>query len=301
MMKARIRLMERMVPSELKNQVVQEVRQAVEELGTKEEKACFYQAYFQIVKEKEELAEQIDVLRAWAAHAEGEERLLAWGNLLAVLDSREEREEIVEIWSQAKEEWLGLPEREQQEMLCCWMRMMPNHLNKHRLMRLYPLESRMGGETRRLFYQSMVVVYVQDGNEQAACDWAVKGMSRLENMLEADQLFLYLEFANVILEAVDGRETETAKLMRRQWELAQELGAYGTGAKLSLILLHVALDEHCEKEARKQWAYLEEMIGKFGFALLFSDRERVAKRWMKKMKRRLNRLERGAGKVFWKI
>lgn len=340
MLQAKIRLMDRMVPSDMKDQILEELKGEVEANGTLEEKACFYEVHAGILKELEDFAwwkvmetmkskrlifqknplkafsiyehfkgERIEVLRKWAEHSEGESRLLAWGNLMAVLDVKEDREELSEIWALAKSEVMELPEERRQEILRMWMSQMVDREaeddvteavssnrrnNSARLNRLYPLEPVMDGTTRNLFFSSMVKAYDFEGEEQNAVDWALKGMARLELVLEADALFLYLEQVNQSLGLVDGRETECAKLVRRQWELAKGLDAYGSGVKLSMVLMNLALDDGREIEANQHWDYLEGAIQKYGIAKLCRNGEKDSKRLLDRLKRRVDQMNRSS-------
>lgn len=344
MMQARIRLMEQMVESEMKEHALEEIQRAIETEATPEERACFYAACAGMLKKKEEQVwealmtafrkrrvlswnrpvrclndygdtrrDRIMALRAWAENTKGEDRLHPWGELLAVLDYHESREEIEEIWMRGRKGLESLPEEKYQATMRHWMLMLVDgdlvdSLGKSvlssrrktslRLMRFYPLEPKMNGQTRLVFYRLMAWAQSQAGEDQAAVDWATKGMNRMGDLLEADQMFLYLEEVIRSLGRVGDREAETAKLMRHQWELAQDLGAYATGAKLSIMLLQTALEDEREQEAWRQWNYLQDTIKRFGTAPLFSNRERDVKRWIKKLKRRLDRLNHGADKVF---
>lgn len=340
MLLAKIRLMDRMVPSDIKDQILEELKAEIEAHGTTEEKACFYEVHAGILQEMEEFAwwkvlesmkskrlffkknpskdfaiyshfkeERIEVLRKWANHAQGESRLLAWGNLMAILDVKEDREELSEVWVQAKAEVMELPEEKRQEILRLWLKQLVDHetdddasqvvTSKHlnnsvRLNRLYPLEPTMDGPTRHLFYRSMVQAYDFEGEDLVAVDWALKGMARLGAVLEADDLFLYLESVNQTVGLVDGRETECAKLVRCQWNLARDLDAYGSGVKLSMVLMNLALDDGREMEANQQWDYLEGTIQKYGISKLFSGREKDLKRWLDRLKRRLDQVNRSS-------
>lgn len=343
MLRAKIRLLDRMVPSDMKDQILEELKAETEANGTIEDRACFYKVHVGILKEREAFAwwevmesmkakrrmfkkkpvkafevythykeQRIEALRKWAACSEGEDRLLAWGNLLAVLDVKEDRDELAEIWVRAKPEVMELAGEKRQACLQVWIKQMvehdsddpvsealtSNHLNNGmRLHRLYPLEPAMDGPTRNLFYRSMVQAYDFEGEDQLAADWALKGMARLEAGLEADALFLYLEWVNQTVGIVEGRETECAKLVRRQWELAKELDAYGTSAKLSMILMKLALDAGRKREANQQWEDLNRSVRKFGMDKLFNGRGKKLKRWMDRLERRLDHLNRETEKV----
>jgi hypothetical protein len=253
--------------------------------------------------------ERTALLRNWAKAAEGHGRLRAWGHLLAALDVKEDREVLADLWDQAKAGLMAMEEADRQNMIIQWIGCMrigcgedeaagailsKRNRNCLRLAKLYPLEPAMGKEARQAFYKAMVRAHLYEDEEKTAADWALKGARRLEPILDPDQMFLYLERVNVDLGLVDDRERECASLMRMQWQLAKDLGAHGTGAKLSLFLLKFALDDQREKEAKRQWIYLDGLIASFGKQTLFDDGVKEADRWIERLKKQLDQMGEAA-------